>query len=196
VLATCGFRFSSEVPVWKSTYRILLTDNVKGSGAGSSNKVDTATLQGFSVVDNTTGEDWKNVQLSLIAGSPQSFLQPWRSRFMRGVLRFDYAECAAYSADDASAVELADSTTAVAGCRKLAATRNQTRAARSSSPPRRIVNHREPAASLYQPCSMNRATALHVIRKKNAIGRLPHRHLREKRNPQVASTGTRSVKRK
>jgi hypothetical protein len=64
------------VPVWKSTYRILFTDNVKGSGAGSSNKVDTATLQGFSVVDNTTGEDWKNVQLSLIAGSPQSFLQP------------------------------------------------------------------------------------------------------------------------
>jgi hypothetical protein len=68
--------FLSEVPVWKSTYRILFTDNVKGSGAGSSNKVDTATLQGFSVVDNTTGEDWKNVQLSLIAGSPQSFLQP------------------------------------------------------------------------------------------------------------------------
>jgi hypothetical protein len=67
--------FLSEVPVWKSTYRILFTDNVKGS-VGSSNKIDTATLQGFSVVDNTTGEDWKNVQLSLIAGSPQSFLQP------------------------------------------------------------------------------------------------------------------------
>jgi hypothetical protein len=68
--------FLSEVPVWKSTYRILFTDNVNGRDAGSSNKVDTATLQGFSVVDNTTGEDWKNVQLSLIAGSPQSFLQP------------------------------------------------------------------------------------------------------------------------
>jgi hypothetical protein len=68
--------FLSEVPVWKSTYRILFTDSVKTSGAGSSNKPETATLQGFSVVDNTTGEDWKNVQLSLIAGSPQSFLQP------------------------------------------------------------------------------------------------------------------------
>jgi hypothetical protein len=68
--------FLSEVPVWKSTYRILFTDSVKGNGTGSSNKVDTATLQGFSVIDNTTGEDWKNVQLSLIAGSPQSFLQP------------------------------------------------------------------------------------------------------------------------
>jgi hypothetical protein len=68
--------FLSEVPVWKSTYRILFTDNVKGNGVSSSNKVDTVTLQGFSVVDNTTGEDWKDVQLSLIAGSPQSFLQP------------------------------------------------------------------------------------------------------------------------
>ena len=65
--------FLSEVPVWKSTYRILFTDDAK---ANIVNKVETATLQGFSVVDNTTGEDWKNVRLSLIAGSPQSFLQP------------------------------------------------------------------------------------------------------------------------
>jgi hypothetical protein len=68
--------FLSEVPVWKSTYRILFTNNVKGNGTGVANRPETATLQGFSVVDNTTGEDWKNVQLSLIAGSPQSFLQP------------------------------------------------------------------------------------------------------------------------
>jgi hypothetical protein len=64
--------FLSEVPVWKSTYRILFTN---GSPA-SPTKAETATLQGFSVIDNTTGEDWKDVRLSLIAGSPQSFLQP------------------------------------------------------------------------------------------------------------------------
>jgi hypothetical protein len=70
--------FLSEVPVWKSTYRILFTDGtaLAGVGSASSTKPETATLQGFSVVDNTTGEDWKNVRLSLIAGSPQSFLQP------------------------------------------------------------------------------------------------------------------------
>jgi hypothetical protein len=33
-------------------------------------------LQGWSVVDNTTGADWINVHLSLIAGAPQSFIQP------------------------------------------------------------------------------------------------------------------------
>jgi hypothetical protein len=61
--------YISEVPVWKSTYRILFSDS-KTPGT------QQATLQGWSVVDNTTGEDWNNVQLSLIAGAPQSFIQP------------------------------------------------------------------------------------------------------------------------
>jgi len=61
--------YISEVPIWKSTYRILFTD--------STNAVNhQATLQGWAVVDNTVGEDWTNVQLSLIAGAPQSFIQP------------------------------------------------------------------------------------------------------------------------
>lgn len=32
-------------------------------------------LQGWAIVDNTIGEDWSNVELSLVAGSPQSFVQ-------------------------------------------------------------------------------------------------------------------------
>ncbi len=60
--------YLSEVPVWKSTYRILFTDSKAAS--------QTATLQGWSVVDNTTGSDWIDVHLSLIAGAPQSFIQP------------------------------------------------------------------------------------------------------------------------
>jgi len=62
--------YISEVPIWKSTYRILFTDSAKAEAS------QTATLQGWSVVDNTTGTDWLNVQLSLIAGAPQSFIQP------------------------------------------------------------------------------------------------------------------------
>lgn len=72
--------FLSEVPVWKSTYRILFTDPTSAPGTVTaptpSSAGQTATVQGFSVIDNTTGEDWNNVHLSLIAGSPQSFLQP------------------------------------------------------------------------------------------------------------------------
>lgn len=61
--------YISEVPIWKSTYRILFTDSTNAAN-------HTATLQGWAVVDNTVGEDWTNVQLSLIAGAPQSFIQP------------------------------------------------------------------------------------------------------------------------
>ena len=63
--------YISEVPVWKCTYRILFDG---AAGAGTVPK--TATLQGWAVVDNTVGADWDNVQLSLVSGAPQSFLQP------------------------------------------------------------------------------------------------------------------------
>ena len=74
--------YISEVPIWKSTYRILFTNIPAKTFTGAVAPVntvvpgDTATLQGWSVVDNTTGADWNNVQLSLIAGAPQSFIQP------------------------------------------------------------------------------------------------------------------------
>jgi hypothetical protein len=57
--------YISEVPVWKCTYRILLPTK-----AG-----DGPLLQGWAIVDNTVGEDWKDVELSLVAGAPQSFIQ-------------------------------------------------------------------------------------------------------------------------
>ncbi|MGA3127253.1 MAG: hypothetical protein ABSD13_11100 [Candidatus Korobacteraceae bacterium] len=57
--------YISEVPVWKSTYRIILPE---APGA-------KPLLQGWAIVDNTVGEDWKNIQLSLVAGAPQSFVE-------------------------------------------------------------------------------------------------------------------------
>ena len=58
--------YISEVPVWKSTYRMVFPRIPNGS----------AIVQGWAVVDNTVGADWDNVQLSLVAGAPQSFIQP------------------------------------------------------------------------------------------------------------------------
>lgn len=55
--------YISEVPVWKSTYRIVIPSEGK------------PLLQGWAIVDNTVGEDWDNVELSLVAGAPQSFVQ-------------------------------------------------------------------------------------------------------------------------
>jgi hypothetical protein len=63
--------YISEVPVWKATYRIVL-------GAKS------PLLQGWAIIDNTVGQDWDKVELSLVAGAPQSFVQnlsqPYYSR--------------------------------------------------------------------------------------------------------------------
>ena len=58
--------YISEVPVWKATYRMVFPREANGS----------AIVQGWAVVDNTVGADWNNVQLSLVAGAPQSFIQP------------------------------------------------------------------------------------------------------------------------
>src|SRR5579862_3875661 len=57
--------YISEVPIWKTTYRIVLP---RKSG-------EEPLLQGWAIVDNTIGEDWNNVELSLVAGAPQSFIQ-------------------------------------------------------------------------------------------------------------------------
>jgi hypothetical protein len=57
--------YISEVPIWKSTYRIILPDKPN----------EKPLLQGWAIVDNTVGEDWKDVQLSLVAAAPQSFIQ-------------------------------------------------------------------------------------------------------------------------
>jgi hypothetical protein len=57
--------YISEVPIWKTTYRIVLPTN-----AGT-----RPLLQGWAIVDNTVGEDWNDVELSLVAGAPHSFVQ-------------------------------------------------------------------------------------------------------------------------
>jgi len=57
--------YISEVPIWKTTYRIVLP--TKGE--------KKPLLQGWAIVDNTVGEDWNDVELSLVAGAPHSFIQ-------------------------------------------------------------------------------------------------------------------------
>jgi hypothetical protein len=67
--------YISEVPVWKSTYRIVLPQNGLAQNGLPQNHETKPLLQGWAVVDNTVGEDWRNVQLSLVAGAPQSFVE-------------------------------------------------------------------------------------------------------------------------
>jgi len=57
--------YISEIPIWKTTYRIVLP----------SKSDKKPLLQGWAIVDNTIGEDWSDVELSLVAGAPHSFIQ-------------------------------------------------------------------------------------------------------------------------
>jgi hypothetical protein len=51
------------MPAWKSSYRLLLDET------GTQ-----PVLEGWAIVDNTTGEDWTNVKISLVSGKPISFI--------------------------------------------------------------------------------------------------------------------------
>jgi hypothetical protein len=49
-------------PVWKSSYRLIFKEKAE------------PTLEGWAIVDNTTGEDWTNVRLAVVSGRPVSFI--------------------------------------------------------------------------------------------------------------------------
>ncbi|HUR38109.1 MAG TPA: DUF4139 domain-containing protein [Planctomycetota bacterium] len=51
-----------ETPIWKTSYRLLFADN------------DKPLLQGWAILENTTDEDWDQVDVSFVAGSPMSFV--------------------------------------------------------------------------------------------------------------------------
>jgi hypothetical protein len=55
--------YIQEFPVWKASYRLVAEDD----GA--------LLLQGWAIVENTTEQDWTNVNLSLVSGKPVSFVQ-------------------------------------------------------------------------------------------------------------------------
>ena len=50
------------MPLWKSSYRLIFGEQGE------------PTLEGWAIVDNTTGEDWDGVRLSVVSGRPVSFI--------------------------------------------------------------------------------------------------------------------------
>ena len=54
--------YVQEMPLWKTSYRLVLDDDGK------------AFLQGWAIVENTTDHDWNEVDLTLVSGRPISFV--------------------------------------------------------------------------------------------------------------------------
>jgi hypothetical protein len=54
--------YMTPAPVWKSSYRLMF------GAAGE------PTLEGWAIIDNTSGDDWNNVRLAVVSGKPVSFI--------------------------------------------------------------------------------------------------------------------------
>ena len=64
--------YMTPAAVWKSSYRLIF-------GAPGE-----PTLEGWAIVDNTSGEDWTNVRLSVVSGKPISFItQLYEPRYVQ-----------------------------------------------------------------------------------------------------------------
>ena len=55
-----------EVPVWKASYRLTLP----GDPAAA-----RSALQGWATIENLSGQDWKDIELTLVSGRPVAFHQ-------------------------------------------------------------------------------------------------------------------------
>jgi hypothetical protein len=63
--------YTIAAPIWKTTYRVVLDSSGK------------PFFQGWAIVDNVSEEDWNNISLSLVSGSPVSFIQHIQKPFYR-----------------------------------------------------------------------------------------------------------------
>ncbi|WP_454688736.1 DUF4139 domain-containing protein [Achromobacter aloeverae] len=66
-----GLEYVSAAPVWKPAFRLVL------------DKAGKARLQGWAVLENATGEDWRDVDLTLASGAPVTLSQKLYDRYWR-----------------------------------------------------------------------------------------------------------------
>jgi len=62
---TVRIAYVGEMPVWKTSYRLVLPSTEKPK--------DPSLLFGWAIVENSTDDDWSDVRLSLVASQPVSF---------------------------------------------------------------------------------------------------------------------------
>lgn len=68
---TVRVAYVALAPLWKASYRLTLP----ASGSGP------AALQGWAILENMSGEDWKDVDLTVVSGHPVTFRQALYSAF-------------------------------------------------------------------------------------------------------------------
>ncbi|WP_367717390.1 DUF4139 domain-containing protein [Nitratireductor sp. GISD-1A_MAKvit] len=84
-------------PVWKTAYRLVAAEE------------GPARLQAWAVIENATGEDWKNVGLTLSSGAPVTLAQKLHQRYWseRPEIPVAVGNAAPPRPDDAAGLEMA-----------------------------------------------------------------------------------------
>jgi hypothetical protein len=69
--------YVQETPVWKASYRLILPEAEQGKPEGDASSKERLnsklSMQGWAIVENTTDEDWTDVELALVSGQPVGF---------------------------------------------------------------------------------------------------------------------------
>ena len=65
--------YLAAAPVWKTSYRLVL---------GADPQATRGALQGWATLENLTGEDWREVDLTLVSGRPVAFHQDLYRAYM------------------------------------------------------------------------------------------------------------------
>lgn len=66
-----GLSYITAAPVWKPAFRLVIGET------------GDARLQGWAVLENATGQDWKDVDLTLVSGAPVTLTQKLHDRYWR-----------------------------------------------------------------------------------------------------------------
>jgi hypothetical protein len=117
-------RYLTPAAVWKSSYRLVFPDT------------GDPVLEGWAIVDNASGEDWNNVELTVVSGKPVSFVtQLYEPKFLTRPRAELAAEGAVAPEVYAGAVTESADTEAGAPQRKMAAGRMALMSAPMAAPP-------------------------------------------------------------
>lgn len=145
--------FVAEMPLWKATYRLSLGTGLGQNGQGQNGQADKSTgaLQGWAVLENLSGEDWRGVDLTVVSGNPVTLRQALYTPYFveRPEVPVEVLGRVLPSADE-GAVTLNDARSAM---------RAQSEASRAGAPPVTAMAAPPPMPGAPAPAPMGEALA-------------------------------------
>ncbi|KAA0573886.1 hypothetical protein [Azospirillum sp. Sh1] len=145
--------FVAEMPLWKATYRLSLGTGLGQNGQGQNGQADKGkgALQGWAVLENLSGEDWRGVDLTVVSGNPVTLRQALYTPYFveRPEVPVEVLGRVLPSADE-GAVTLNDARSAM---------RAQSEASRAGAPPVTAMAAPPPMPGAPAPAPMGEALA-------------------------------------